>query len=220
MPVPTHDASCETRLWETRCPACAAAVYFFSCSCGSKVFFDLNHPPWNPHEDSCPGYLVAFLRDVEGYSAGVIWERVVEHANARGVSIPAGTRQQVFGPPLSGATRIRPLEIFPTGENEVRTEGQILNINHVNFFRRFNLLDNPVGRALLGVLANEPYLEITIRQDPDEQTGYSDQYTFFVKQVNIARLGLEQKSRATAILATRRIGDHKFWLAENIDRPW
>ena len=38
MPVPTHRADCQTRIGPTQCPHCQADIYFFSCSCGSKVF--------------------------------------------------------------------------------------------------------------------------------------------------------------------------------------
>ncbi len=220
MPVPTHDTTCQTRLWETRCPACGAVVYFFSCSCGSKVFFDLDHPPWNPHEHSCIAYLISYLRDVEHYSAQVIWERVEEHANARGVPIPPGTHQHVFGPRPSGQGRIRPLEVLPSGNDEVRVDGQIMSINQVNFFRRFNLLDNAIGRAILGGLVTEPHLEITLREDADEVTGYSNQYTFFVRQSRIAPLGLGQNARATAIIRSRAIAGRRIWLAESVDHPW
>lgn len=220
MPVPTHDASCQTRIWETRCPSCGSVVFFFSCSCGSKVFFDLNHPPWNPHEDSCIAYLIAYLRDVESYSPEVIWQRVVEHANARGVSIPAGIREEIFGPRPTGQRRIRPIDVLPTDGQEVRTDGQIMKIDQVNFFRRFNYVDNVLGRAILGDLIRRPHMEITLREDPDEETGYSNQYTFFVPQAQVARVGLRQNSRATAILVTRRVAGRRIWVAESIDQPW
>jgi hypothetical protein len=95
-----------------------------------------------------------------------------------------------------------------------------MNINQVNFFNRFNLVDNVMGRALLGGLAGGRYLEVTLREDPDEETGYSNQYTFFVNQAPFARLGLAQNSRVTAMLGVRRVSHHRFWLAESIDIPW
>ncbi|HYT90308.1 MAG TPA: hypothetical protein VEL76_16495 [Gemmataceae bacterium] len=95
-----------------------------------------------------------------------------------------------------------------------------MSINQVNFFRRFNLLDNAIGRAILGGLVTEPHLEITLREDADEVTGYSNQYTFFVRQSRIAPLGLGQNARATAIIRSRAIAGRRIWLAESVDHPW
>lgn len=160
------------------------------------------------------------LRDVEGFSASIIWDLIVERANERGAPIPAGIREEVFGPRPSGQGRIRPIEVLPSNDAEVRADGRIMTINQVNFFRRFNYVDNLIGRAILGNLVNEPHVEITLREDPDEQTGYSNQYTFFVPQAQVTTLGLGQSSRATVILGTRRVGHRLIWLAESIDHPW
>jgi hypothetical protein len=165
-------------------------------------------------------YLINYLRDVEGYSADEIWTRIVDHANANDVTIPTGTREYVFGPRPRGQQRIRPLEIVPAHQGEVRADGQIMSVNQVNFFSRFNLVDNVMGRALLREFATERYLEITLREDPDEETGFSNQYTFFVRQGQFVPLGLGQNSRATAILITRYMINRRIWLAESIDHPW
>lgn len=51
MPPPTHPRSCVTlTCYETRCPECEETVYYFSCTCGSKVFFDTLFPDWWQHE--------------------------------------------------------------------------------------------------------------------------------------------------------------------------
>jgi hypothetical protein len=50
MPVPGHRDDCSSKLWRTRCPNCRKTVFFFSCSCGSRVFFDAPGDPWPRHE--------------------------------------------------------------------------------------------------------------------------------------------------------------------------
>ena len=49
MSVPTHGPWCSTQLYETRCWDCRETVYFFSCTCGSRVLFDDPEPPWSDH---------------------------------------------------------------------------------------------------------------------------------------------------------------------------
>ena len=50
--VPTHGPDCETRTWPTNCPTCGQRVFYFSCTCGSGVFFDALGPPWPRHRDA------------------------------------------------------------------------------------------------------------------------------------------------------------------------
>ena len=49
MSVPTHGSWCETKTYETRCRTCDQTVFFFSCTCESRVFFDDRGPPWPKH---------------------------------------------------------------------------------------------------------------------------------------------------------------------------
>ena len=49
--VPTHGPGCETTTWPTDCPTCGQPVFYFSCTCGSGVFFDALGPPWPIHRD-------------------------------------------------------------------------------------------------------------------------------------------------------------------------
>lgn len=50
--VPTHGPDCETRTWPTDCGICGQPVFYFSCTCGSGVFFDALGPPWPRHRDA------------------------------------------------------------------------------------------------------------------------------------------------------------------------
>jgi DNA-directed RNA polymerase subunit RPC12/RpoP len=51
MPPPTHPHSCVTLTCHpTGCSKCGEGVYYFSCTCGSKVFFDTLFPDWWQHE--------------------------------------------------------------------------------------------------------------------------------------------------------------------------
>lgn len=54
MPTPTHRPGCETLFFRpARCQACDQIVYFWGCSCGSRVLFDATEKPWPKHR--CTG---------------------------------------------------------------------------------------------------------------------------------------------------------------------
>ena|SRR6266404_1078906 len=51
MPPPTHPRSCVTLTCHPqKCSKCEERVFYFSCTCGSKVFFDTLFPDWWQHE--------------------------------------------------------------------------------------------------------------------------------------------------------------------------
>ena len=50
MSVPRHGVDCRTHTFPTKCGNCRDDVFFFSCTCGSRVFFDELGGPWLEHE--------------------------------------------------------------------------------------------------------------------------------------------------------------------------
>ena len=44
-----HGFYCKTHTFPTKCRFCGSDVFFFSCDCGSKVFFDELGSPWPVH---------------------------------------------------------------------------------------------------------------------------------------------------------------------------
>ena len=50
MSTPRHGVICRTRTFPTKCSNCGDKVFFFSCSCGSRVFFDELGWPWPEHD--------------------------------------------------------------------------------------------------------------------------------------------------------------------------
>nr|MBP6739041.1 hypothetical protein [Leptospiraceae bacterium] len=49
MSVPTHSSSCRSKAFPIICKGCGVTVFYFTCSCGSKVFFDSLGYPWTEH---------------------------------------------------------------------------------------------------------------------------------------------------------------------------
>ena len=44
-----HGMWCNARTFPTHCRHCGMKEFFFSCSCGCKVFFESLGPPWPEH---------------------------------------------------------------------------------------------------------------------------------------------------------------------------
>ena len=144
MPVPTHREDCEAQIWRTVCPDCHDTVYFFSCTCGSKVFFDLPVPPWKPHENRCIQYMIRYLREVKQLSSTDIRQMIEGYSKANDIPIPPDIHIHIIAQENRDRGKVIVLDILPSDEG-CFVIGNITSINHkVNFFKRLDYLDNMI----------------------------------------------------------------------------
>lgn len=144
MPVPTHGPHCRTlsSYW-CQCPDCNQEVFYFACTCGSKVFLDPLGDRWSRHE--CDGvatggriastYIYSVLsvicprcgktvrnRDlgVHNYYTHRIGERPVTPANKRPNSKRAVKSSSYSRPQAKGKKRFRPMVVCEICNQSVR----------------------------------------------------------------------------------------------------
>jgi hypothetical protein len=218
MPVPTHRDGCETRMFATKCPDCGDEVFYFSCTCGSKVYFDLPEPPWSPHEDRCISYLIRYMVEIERVPESQVRSLVEEYSRSTGIPIPADVRRRLDELDGHASNRLTIHDVSPQ-EDSRPVLGMIMSVgSNVNFFKRFNYSDNAMGRGLLGKLVRDSYVEIVIREDADE-TNTCSQFRAFQKMTDFNRSGLGQHSRAIATLLPHQIADGRtIWIVDRIER--
>ena len=44
-----HGEHCNSKTYPTNCKQCGSKIFYFSCDCGCKVFFEELGHPWNVH---------------------------------------------------------------------------------------------------------------------------------------------------------------------------
>ena len=212
MSVPTHRAGCETRTWKTNCLDCGKPVYFFACTCGSKVFFDALGDPWPLHADSCPIYHARTMIH-SGVDPRAIRKLLDSEAKARGVTIPVELSQYLadYGAP----GKVFYEDELPSDES-CEIEGVIFEVNKINFFKRFELDNNLIIRKLLGDLAVEPYVEVTVRENAIQGVNIRKRWKFVIPE-KIAK-GLRKGATIYATLEGKSIVDDlAVWVGKDID---
>ncbi len=89
MSVPTHDITCKTRAIPIECPDCKQMVWYFSCTCGSKVFFNDLGYPWEIHY--CKEYALRryleLLVDIERMTPEEIYSVVIKREKLSGEEV-------------------------------------------------------------------------------------------------------------------------------------
>ena len=204
-------------MFPTRCPDCSEAVFYFDCTCGSKVFFDFPGDPWPLHSEKCFPYLVRKLRDVEGLPYAAIWSRIEERAASLGEPIPKGLWKRLRAlqhRELGGQTilAVRPFN----GELEI--EATIVGVNlKVNILRRYELPDNQISRGLFAELLKEPLAELVIHGERDEATGFVSEFTFFFSLHRYQSAGLRTGIQVGCILRPLSLPNGKsVWIGTDV----
>lgn len=218
MAVPTHGPGCKTLLWATNCPDCAERVVFFACNCGSRVFFDSAGGNWPRHEDRCIPFLVRAMRRV-GHSYESIRSRIHEMATRTGQSVPARVLQTLREEEYDETGREIVVAVLPLDQQHV-LEGRILSSAlQVNFLRRFGYEDNAFGRAFLGSLLDEPYVELRVRAAADPISGVCVELECFTKKSVWEGLRLHDGCSVAVVVTPRKLrNDRSIWVAGRMER--
>lgn len=214
MPVPTHRADCQTMIWKTTCPDCKKQVWYFSCTCGSRVFFDNKGYPWPLHQDSCPIYNIRLMIQ-DGIPVAQIRLLLVSEARARVAQIPNDIRDYLDANDTSSKILV---ENKLPSEEPCQAVGIVREINKINFFKRFGLDPNPIIRKILGKLVTEPYTEIIIREKQVGNQRIVQQWSFVIPSREIEAYNLRVGMTIDASLGAQSILDEDaVWVAVSID---
>lgn len=215
MGLAYHGDRCQTRTYPTTCRICRAGVFYFSCDCGSKVFFDALGDPWPQH--SCRDHIT--------------YERVIEYvggkeALARGLEASMTTlriertyarrvRRAAHGPkPLQRRiNRQIPYKGLKADETGIVREF----IPAVDLYRRFDVPATAMGAALLGELGKGQFDQITMHAgalgDEDDSS-----FTFFMETSMRASAGIEKGNLVRCSLRGVAIPDQEpVWRCDAIE---
>jgi hypothetical protein len=214
MSVPTHREDCQTRTWKTTCPDCKKPVWFFSCTCGSKVFFDAKGYPWPLHGESCPIYHIRGLIDA-GSDPKQIRKVLESEARLRNTAIPVDIDEYLARYGASGKVYYQ--DVLPSDEL-CEVDGVVHHIDRINFFKRADLDDNLIIRKMLGELADQLFVEIVIREIGVKGSRFLKRWTFVVPESEATGAGLRLGMHAFGTLETKIIiDDYVVWLAKSLD---
>ena len=224
MSVPTHGVDCQTRTFPTKCSNCGDRVFYFSCSCGSQVFFDELGFPWPEHD-------CAFSRSDQRWARaraktklanGGVRAEISEYVTA---TRPDEARVPSWNihPKVVDAERrnarsreSNPIESVPPGAD--RTEnivGIVREVKHrVDVYGRLELKPTPINQAFLGDLGSDRWGRVTIHVLEDKV--YS--YTAWAPTSSLLASGIRLEATVSARLEKLEVpGVAREWVCKSLE---
>ena len=199
-----HGVDCDARTFPTMCNLCGEKVFYFSCSCGSKVFFDDLGIPWPKH--NCHNAARKWARRLP---KTVSKDGAVSVEIAPGITVrrPGESHDDTWNidPDLVTKTEREaksrdqnPIEsVSPGVETPLEITGVVREvIRLVDVFKRFKLARTAMNAAFLRMLGTGDWSQITIHDL--KAVIYS--YTFWIRQRDLPRNGLNKGTTATVKL--------------------
>jgi len=193
---PTHGWWCNAQTYPTRCRYCGAEVFYFSCDCGSKVFFDSLGWPWPVH-DCAKSILKQVKISIAEEYAKRIAERQERIRHGWGIPIQACHPQE--GKKVEGIGVVR--EILP----------------RVDVFKKFDLpSSSPIAIKFLGQLAHGSWTQITIHVNDLGSDRFSS-YTLLIRTDIWEQLGARHGDLVHFVTMGQSIPGHQtYWLCTSI----
>jgi len=93
MSVPSHSSDCVTKIFPSKCPYCGKRVLFFSCSCGSKVYFEEGICPFKDHREYCVASIIIDLMQNKQLSLNTIKMKINDYAYEHHLEIPSNVKR-------------------------------------------------------------------------------------------------------------------------------
>ena len=157
-----HGEWCGAKTWPTRCPTCSENVFFFSCNCGSKVFFDELGDPW-PIHDCDTSWTRGLKRTTDETGRITVELREGITVTSAPLDIEEGFREQVVESPNNQAPEPIVALKPDNGSSSKSVVGVLRAINRrvspLEFYERDN---TAMAIAMLGPIGSQEMGRITV----------------------------------------------------------
>lgn len=178
----THGPWCNARTWPTLCPRCKTAVFYFSCDCGSGVFFAALGAPWPVHD--CDTDFARNLTRTKGTDGGIT-VRISEDVTVRRPPLETGRGFDIDRKTLEKAKKQKDFPIVAVkpekGSGMVSVTGILREkTQQADPFKLFIESRTTMAEAFLGPLAKGKWGRITIHT-PSAEKDLLLSYTIWVK---------------------------------------
>ena len=224
----THGWWCNSRTFPTTCKHCGEKVFYFSCDCGSKLFFDKLGYPWPQHR--CGGFVQARTvsrlgaTDLSGSMLSYLGiedakriSQLIDDSIEREYAVALQKAQSAKGEVKQQSSWTLRQDAYDGCETS--ETGRIVAVHHdADILKKAGIQAGAIGASRLGKFVEMPLVQMTIHtgalgEDPEDNCSF----TFFVDALTVSRHRIARGSIAHVKLRGIVINSkYPIWICENL----
>lgn len=211
-----HGDWCGARTLPTRCRYCSQDVYYFSCNCGSKVFFSELGDPWPLHR-CVPGLTAMYGREFVEYGMAM---QMKQHVASK-LKSPIEKRYedvvkgQLAKRKSSGDAWIQRISASAGSDFEDAATLKEIDMK-VDVARRLKVAGSGMASAFLGVLGKKDHGQVTLHAGGLE-AAKAESYTAFIPSDLLIKLKASRGDLVHARLKAVQAGKEWVWVVRRIE---
>ena len=220
-----HGPWCGARTYAMRCRYCGEKIFYFSCGCGSQVFFEELGPPWPRHY--CGEYAATIMSPtpLPGIpDASILAEAIMRPKRAHPAFDvdPTYVRKMQAHVEKERLNHRGEVPMDPPPKQAHKDIGLVKDLApQVNIFKQFKMPENDrMAAAFLGELAKEPMARIVLVVDDPEQEDL-ERYSCYIPQKLLRRSGVIREDIVNFVIKPLEVpGKGRFWLCVELEPPF
>ena len=210
-----HGRWCNAKTIPMTCRYCGSDVFYFSCNCGCKVFFDELGDPWPRHY--CEEYVSSLSNSTQStilIKNTFSWELV---NNDNQILLENEYEKTIIINKDKNKNKNISIEkIDPIDNETIEIIGIISEIiPEININKKFNIVSHTIGTLLLKKFDNKHYSQFTVHSlniaDRNKKS-----YTFLVNRNNVKNI--LKGDNVGVVITGNIINNQKYWLCNIIDK--
>jgi len=200
------------------CKYCGQQIFYFSCDCGSKVFFDELCSDWPEHD--CTGYYSEPIEDKVSNSEVIKYNEKISWTLITADEIDEGYKEKInVNKKYLYSSNVPILFIESKKDKNITITGTVTEIvNTIDIYKIFNLKDNnTIGANLVKEFTKGTYQQITIHTYNLEERN-KDSYTALVLESVMKKQNIGKKDTVILNLTGKQVLGINKWVCTEIEK--
>lgn len=212
-----HGRWCGSRTFPMNCPTCQAKVYFFSCDCGSRVFFDDLGGSW-PRHDCDTSWANSLARTTD--ATGRITVRLGPNVTAIRPSDFPGIDETLVARAKAKREQSDPIvRIDPEKGSERHVLGVLRELHRsANPLKAFRLPDTVMAWKFLDIIGQQPVGKITVHAEA-EASDQQESFTAWIPASWVHDLRIKRGIAVFVQLVGIRVNRDTAWFCCGFEVP-
>jgi hypothetical protein len=208
----SHGKWCNAKTYPTKCKYCGKQIFYFTCDCGSKVFFDSLGGCWPIHTCYCDEEDDPYIIDPPKINRN--WT-LVDEEDEENVTF---THESDITKNNKKGYEIPIIKIESKLNDKIEIHGEIIEVTDIDIYKKFEMKETSIGAIMLkNQFPENNYIQLTIHS-PIFEKNNKNSYNVLISKCEYNKLGLKKGFTIISVREGNKFKDIKYWNYKTIKK--